>query len=140
MNCFSDFCMACDKQTNGTVYCSQICRLLEIAPPSEPSSPLYTDSKSVQRRSTGPIPSRIELPPAFDFSLYRQSSSTASSARSSMHLPTLSRSPSQTSLTSTDTNLSLYDKRLSEQVRKDLNSYAGYFDQTRTIRRRKSLQ
>jgi hypothetical protein len=140
MNCFSDFCLACDKQTNGTAYCSQICRLLETGPPSEPASPLYTDSKSVQRRSTGPIPTRIELPPAIDFSLYRQSSSTTSSARSSMHMPSLSRSPSQTSLTSTETSQSLYDNRLSEQVRKDLNSYAGFFDQTRTIRRRKSLQ
>jgi hypothetical protein len=140
MNCFSDFCLACDKQTNGTVYCSQICRLLEIAPPSEPASPLYTDFKSIQQRSTGPIPSRFELSPAIDFSLYRTSSSDTSSARSSMHLPSISRSPSQTSLTSTSTTQSAYDNKLSEQVRKDLNSYAGYFDQTRTVRRRTSLQ
>ena len=139
MNCFSDFCLACDKQTNGTAYCSQICRLLEIAPPSEPTSPLYTDSKSIQRRSTGAIPTRIELPPAIDFSLYRQSSSTTSPASFSIQ-PSLSRSPSQTSMTSTGTSQSAYESRLSEQVRKDLNSYAGFFDQTRTIRRRKSLQ
>jgi hypothetical protein len=142
MDCFGDFCLSCDKQTNGTSFCSQVCRLAEMdtTPLSEPSSPLYTDSKAVQLRSMGAVPTRIELPPAIDFSLYRQSSSTASSPRSSMHMGSLSRSPSQTSLTSTETSQSLYDRRLSEQVRKDLNSYAGYFDQTRTLRRRKSLQ
>jgi len=140
MDCFGDFCLSCDKQTNGTSFCSQVCRLAEMdtTPLSEPSSPLYTDSKAAQRRSIGVVPTRIELPPAIDFSLYRQSSSTASSPRSSMG--SLSRSPSQTSLTLTETSQSIYDRRLSEQVRKDLNSYAGYFDQTRTLRRRKSLQ
>ena len=140
MDCFGDFCLSCDKQTNGTSFCSQVCRLAEmdIAPLSEPTSPLYTDSKSIQRRSTGPIPTRIELPPAIDFSLYRQSSSTTSSPRSSMHMSSLSRSPSQTSLTSTETSQSMHD--ISEQARKDLTSYASFFDQTRTLRRRRSLQ
>lgn len=143
MDCFGDFCLSCDKQTNGTSFCSQVCRLAEMdttTPLSQPASPLYTDSKAVQRRSMGAVPTRIELPPAIDFSLYRQPSSTASSPRSSTHMGSLSRSSSQTSLTSTETSQSTYDRRLSEQIRKDLNSYAGYFDQTRTLRRRKSLQ
>ena len=30
MDCFADFCLSCDRQTNGTPFCSQACRLAEL--------------------------------------------------------------------------------------------------------------
>ncbi|KAF2864124.1 hypothetical protein K470DRAFT_254458 [Piedraia hortae CBS 480.64] len=38
MECFHDFCLACDKESSGP-YCSQACRLADQDKGSAPSSP-----------------------------------------------------------------------------------------------------
>lgn len=120
MDCFGDFCLHCDAQTNGSIFCSQACRLSELDhfTHSTPSSPSYCDSKTIHRQSTGSN-SGLFLPPAFDFSVYRvPSSSSVGSVKSTRS----SRS------------------QISQQSRNDLDEYVTSFDQTRTVRRRISMQ
>lgn len=123
MDFFGDFCLTCDAQTNGSVFCSQACRLAELdnytsSTPSSPSSPIYCDTKTSHRQSTGSN-TGLYLPPALDFSVYRVPSSTSVST-----------------VRSTESS----QRRLSEQARNNLNDYVTSFDQTRTLRRRISMQ
>ena len=120
MDFFGDFCLTCDAQTNGSSFCSQACRLTDLDnyTLSMPASPSYCDSSTIHRRSTGSA-FGLYLPPAIDFSIYRVPSST-----------------SVESVKSTKSS----SRRISEQARNDLNDYATSFDQTRTLRRRISMQ
>ncbi|KAJ9651562.1 hypothetical protein H2198_009148 [Neophaeococcomyces mojaviensis] len=116
MDFFGDFCLSCDAQTNGSAFCSQACRLAELDnyTSSTPSSPLHCNTNSIYRQTTGSN-SGLFLPPAIDFSVFRiPSTSPVESTKSS--------------------------RRISEQARSDLNDYVTSFDQTRTLRRRISLQ
>lgn len=158
MDCFGDFCLACDKQTNGTPFCSQACRLAELdhsLSSSEPASPIYTRWGSSQR-SPGPITTGFQLPPAIDFSSYRrerklqlstsQANSSASASHSIIEASTantlllasnLTPSSSQTSLSSLRTNQSSAGG-ISEQAWNELRNYASGFDQVRALKRRMS--
>lgn len=113
MESFLDYCLTCDRQTNGTTYCSQACRLAEL----DHSTHRYVPYSSKHRHDSYPTSQTsswgkgLHLPPAYNFSLHRTTSQTSIS--------------SQTSRTST----------LSDQVRIDLEEYAGAFDRTRKQRR-----
>lgn len=119
MDCFGDFCLTCDAQTNGSVFCSQACRLAELDNYTSPtpSSPTYSEHNSIYQQPTG-IHSGLYLPPAFDFSIYRVPSAKSVESMKS----TKSR------------------RRISEQARNDLNDYVSCFIQSRTLRRRISMQ
>jgi hypothetical protein len=78
-----DFCLACDRQTTGGVYCSQACRLADLeqsSPRSEPVSPIRparldqepTSSVSPKAGST----MGFYLPPPVEFAAYRTRRST----------------------------------------------------------------
>jgi ECL1/2/3 zinc binding proteins len=158
MDCFGDFCLACDKQTNGTPFCSQACRLAELdhsLSSSEPASPGYTRHGTSQR-SPGFVTTGFQLPPAIDFLSYRREktlqlstgqakSATAAShsineASSSTTFPRsahLTPSSSQTSLSSLRTNQSS-PGGISEQAWVELRNYASGFDQVRALKRRMS--
>ncbi|KIW93568.1 uncharacterized protein Z519_06173 [Cladophialophora bantiana CBS 173.52] len=124
-----DFCLSCDRQTNGTNFCSSACRLTQLdhytlasTPSSSPRdtsittffSPAQRPSLYISTNTTG-----LYLPPAYDFSIHRTSSSN-SLATSQISRPV---SP-----------------KLSEQAQNDLKDYVGSFDQTRTLKRRVSMQ
>jgi hypothetical protein len=153
MDCFADFCLSCDRQTNGTPFCSQACRLAELdhSSPSLPLSPSDSYSERASHRPPQPARPGFYLPPAFDFSLHRTStlsrskrpaslSDTRSTTNPSTLKPRSNLSPtsSQTSLSSIKTTQSHHTK-LSQQAEKDLKQYARSFDQVRTLRRRISL-
>ncbi|ETN43415.1 uncharacterized protein HMPREF1541_02574 [Cyphellophora europaea CBS 101466] len=124
---FGDFCLSCDRQTNGTTFCSQACRIaeLELYTGSESSSSPYNGTRQTYaHRSTASAGSGFQLPPAYDFR--RQTSTTSLSTSSSDLSTSPPLSPSKTKLT--------------DQARSDLRDYVGAFDQTRTIRRRVSMQ
>ena len=156
-----DFCLACDCQTDGGAYCSQACRLAEIdqsttssetASFSFASSQSFWQSASVIRESSG------FLPPAFDFSPYRNPSKFSSPVRppTSPSRNNFNRSawanystPSSTTQTSkvltpssSGTSLSSMhstssqQSTVSEKARKELDNYANSFDQTRDWKRR----
>lgn len=120
MDCFGDFCLTCDAQTNGTVFCSQRCQLAELDnySNSAPSSPVQYDPSTVGRCSSTRSSSGLYLPPAIDFSAYRTTSSK--------------------SLESFKTTRSSH-RQISEQAQNDLNDYVTSFDKTRTVRRRISM-
>lgn len=159
MDCFGDFCLACDQQTNGTPFCSQACRLAELdhnLSSSEPVSPIY-EREGISQRSSGLTGKGFHLPPAIDFLSYRRDRSTnqpqlnqTAGSKTEPHrakvasTPTipsrsskLSPSSSQTSLSSLHTNQSS-PGGISEQAWNELRDYASNFDQVRTLKRRMS--
>jgi hypothetical protein len=131
MDCFQDFCLACDKQCEGS-YCSQSCRLadLEKAPHSGCSSPL-TPSSEHSWESTQP---GYVLTPAYNFTTERDEKRLSTSSASS-----LSPSSSRTSLSSASSS-SPSGTGLSKQAHAALQDYFSSFDQTRAAKRRSSLR
>jgi len=156
----TDFCLSCDQQTNGSAYCSQMCRLADLdrvtaSSSFEPLSPLSTPSSS-----GSPTSASFTLAPAIDFSAYRTTPVTFSqphlqlkpaptrmSLQRAMTLPItssssannqLKMSPSGTSLSSMQSTQSNRSS-LSQQSKNDLFAYANSFDQIRDLKRRKSL-
>ncbi len=121
-----DFCLSCDRQTNGSNFCSAACRLTQLdqytLASSTPSSPRDTSItnffSSQQRPSLNVNTAGLFLAPAYDFSLHRNPSSNS--------LSTVASRP--------------VSPKLSEQARNDLKDYVGSFDQTRTLKRRVSMQ
>jgi hypothetical protein len=123
-----DFCLSCDRQTNGTNFCSSACRLTQLdqftlapltaTPSSSPRNSGYTTFLSSQKRPSLSINTGIFLAPAYDFSLHRTTSSNS--------ISTISSRPTS--------------PKLSEQAQNDLRDYAGSFDQTRTLKHRVSMQ
>lgn len=159
MDCLGDFCLACDKQTNGAPFCSQACRLAELdqsSSSSEPTSPIYPRHRTSQR-SLHSVTAAFQLPPAIDFSSYRRErmvqtpASQAKSSTSSYHTANkattapshssrtsyLTPSSSQTSLSSLRT-IHTSPGGISEQAWDELRNYASNFDQIRTLRRQMS--
>lgn len=141
------FCLTCDKQTDGATYCSESCRLADYektsAPSSGPSSPalmgpsyLWTFPKPMTTST------KFYLSPAYDFS------SPQSSARTLQHSPVdvtrtasgpvLSPSTSHSSLCSMRSNSSagLDSAQLSEKTARELRAYARSFESVRLQRRR----
>lgn len=140
MSWSQDFCLACDRQTDGSLYCGESCRLAEYEKansPSESSSP----SPGGFHLSTGRTSFNFYLPPAFDFSPYRSKSiSTRPHSAPTMvtSKSTLTPSSSQSSLLSmqsVSSTSSSESMQLSESARRELRGYASSFDQSRYARR-----
>ncbi|AEO71365.1 37c40eb7-aa82-4e80-a754-026edab0cbea [Thermothielavioides terrestris] len=140
------FCLGCDKQTDGATYCSESCRLAdyEKTSPSTPSSaasspalsspPLdWTLSRPTSTTSTTTTNAKFYLSPAYDFGLIQPSS-----RRDSTGTQSLSPSPSHTSLCSMRSNSSagLDAAQLSENAARELRAYARSFESVRLQRRR----
>lgn len=70
-----DYCLACDRQTSGGAYCSQVCRLGDLetssCASSESASPTSAGQSSFWASSMSPSKSGFYLQPAIDFGLYR---------------------------------------------------------------------
>ncbi|EXJ54639.1 hypothetical protein A1O7_09980, partial [Cladophialophora yegresii CBS 114405] len=123
-----DFCLSCDRQTNGTNFCSSACRLTQLdqytlassTPSTSPRDTSITSFFSSPQRSLMNTTTNTAffLAPAYDFSLHRTVSSNS--------LSTVSSRP--------------VSPKLSEQAQNDLKNYVGSFDQTRTLKRRVSMQ
>ncbi|KAG9839451.1 hypothetical protein KCU68_g9514, partial [Aureobasidium melanogenum] len=132
MDCFLDFCLACDKQTSEGLYCSQACRLadLEKAGSSTPSSP-FTPAMDSSSQSYFPSGSSgFQLPEAFSFKPAGTSTFTESSLPRRALSPSSSRSSLSSSAGSQTGNI------ISEQARTELQTYVSAFDQTREMKRR----
>ncbi len=143
------FCLACDRQTDGGVYCGEACRLAEYEKAntgSEASSPA-SQRGPISWPTTRPG-TNFYLPPAYDFGAYKSQaygtsrtlSSTFSRPQSSpavVSKPHLTPSSSQSSLFSmrSSSSVSLEPVQLSEESRRELRAYASSFDQSRYQRR-----
>ncbi|THW13809.1 hypothetical protein D6C77_04392 [Aureobasidium pullulans] len=133
MDCFLDFCLACDKQTSEGLYCSQACRLadLEKAGSSTPSSPFSPTLESSSRSYFPTTSAGFQLPEAFSF---KPTSMSTAFAESSSPRRALSPSSSRSSLSSSAGSQS--SNIISEQARTELQTYVSAFDQTREMKRR----
>ena len=151
-----DFCLACDRQTDGNVYCSEACRLAEYekssssnagSTSSSPTSPRGLSWPSTRSSSNG-----FFLEPAYNFSNAQPYGTTPSPRTSHFYQPSrpqsspviyntkpvLTPSSSQSSLfsmRSTASSTSTEPAQLSEESRKALRAYASSFDQSRYSRR-----
>jgi hypothetical protein len=145
------FCLACDKQTDGATYCSESCRLADFEKTSSAdnsgasspalSGPSYAWSFSNPTSTT----TKFYLSPAFDFSSNTQLSTPSTttpqrSQQTSMVLPTglLSPSSSHSSLSSMGSNPPKATEayQLSDKAKRELQAYASSFEQVRLQRRR----
>lgn len=148
------FCLACDRQTDGNVYCSEACRLAEYevasnpgSTASSPTSPRGPVSWSTKKPSNG-----FFMEPAYNFSNAQPYGTTPSPRASHFYQPSrprsspvtfntkpvLTPSSSQSSLfsmQSTHSSTSTEPIQLSDESRKALRAYASSFDQSRYSRR-----
>ena len=161
-----DYCLFCDRQTTGGTYCSQVCRLADLETSSCTSA---SESVSPAAAAASPCPpsthnrnSGLQLQPAFNFSAYRTSYSSTTSANSmfsqseprsqpsyfansfrsnldSSRFPSpqraLAPSTSRSSLSSISSNTS-QTSCLSDQARTELRGYSNSFDLIRNWKRR----
>lgn len=141
------FCLACDRQTDGLVYCSEACRLAEYdasssagSTASSPASPRGSMSWSAGRQSNN----GFYMEPAYNFSKAKPYGSTpvrAPRPRSSpvaySTKPVLTPSSSQSSLFSMQSTQSISSEasQVSDESRRALRAYASSFDQSRYSRR-----
>lgn len=166
MDCFHDFCLACDNESNGA-YCSQACRLadLERATTSIPTSPQSPSGPSTARMSwqsaTSASSSSFVLPPAYNFSDKAASQSPNASTHAYqqqtsyfMRTPAqqsfdqaaasqraLSPSSSRTSLSSTMSDATASScGGISHQARRELEDYFSSFLQAKAAKRRPSMR
>jgi hypothetical protein len=144
-----DFCLACDRQTDGNVYCSEACRLAEYEKASPASSP--TSPRGLAWPSTKSSNKGFYMEPAYDFSnaqpygttpsprtsYFSQSSRSQSTSVNYSTKPVLTPSSSQSSLFSMQSSSSSTAEptQLSDESRKALKGYASSFDQSRYSRR-----
>ncbi|KAG9249016.1 hypothetical protein BJ878DRAFT_199376 [Calycina marina] len=146
------FCLACDRQTEGRVYCSEDCRLAEYeqassnagSTASSPVPPRAPVSWPTTKTSNG-----FYMEPAYNFSKAQpygvsrlvssqspSKSSTTTTTTSSRPILTPSSSHSSLlSLKSTASATAGEPAQLSDESRKALCAYASSFDQSRYSRR-----
>lgn len=159
MDCFHDFCLACDRESD-SLYCSQACRLADLSKASLPPSPTSSNLPSNQTSSslacsglgTG---SGYVLAPAFKFpdrtpgysqptaadgarpqSSYFMGSSAEQSSEDSQPQRSLSPSSSRSSLSSTGSSSN--PNVISERAKLELQEYFSSFDHAKAAKRRQS--
>jgi len=150
-----DFCLACDKQTDGNVYCSEACRLAEYEKASSiagsPASSPISPRGPVSWPGTRPANNGFYMEPAYDFSKAQPYGTTPSPRASTFYQfsrpqsspitfssrPVLTPSSSQSSLFSMQSSSSTASEpaQLSDESRRALRAYASSFDQSRYSRR-----
>ncbi|KAG9234301.1 hypothetical protein BJ875DRAFT_17042 [Amylocarpus encephaloides] len=147
-----DFCLACDKQTDGRVYCSEACRLAEFEVASSNAGSTASSPTSLNGPSSWPArsPNKLfHLEPAYNFNNAQPYGTTPSPRTSAFHpssrpqsspvpysKPGLTPSSSQSSLFSMQSSTSTTEPaQLSDESRKALRAYASSFDQSRYNRR-----
>ncbi|KAI1127332.1 hypothetical protein F5Y10DRAFT_196140 [Nemania abortiva] len=147
-----EFCLYCDRQTDGALYCSESCRLRDFES-SSPSLSTTTGSPSVSSPSSyqwsvSRNQTKFYLPPAYDF---RNPQPYGSTPLPHTHVSQRSNSasPSSTGLTPSSSHSSLCSLRstsstasenpqLSDKTKKHLRDYASSFEHARTQQRRRS--
>lgn len=153
MDCFQDFCLACDRDASGREsrhrgYCSEACFLadLEKTSPSTPNSPSLSSTSSHRSQpSWASSSSGYFFPQPYKFPNYAPSDRSSQPPRSPKQ-PTrqetmdsrrsLTPSSSRTSLSSNGSHSS--SSSMSERAKLELHEYSSAFHQTRSSKRRQS--
>lgn len=136
------FCLACDRQTDGATYCSESCRLADYektssTPSSGASSPALNGPSQPWSLASQSAANKFYLSPALDFTNRRSYGSSSSSSTSSQASRMLTPSSSHGSLSSLGSTTSTTDSnQVSDKARRELRAYASSFEQVRLQRRR----
>ncbi|KAH8677479.1 hypothetical protein BX600DRAFT_430824 [Xylariales sp. PMI_506] len=138
------YCLFCDRQTDGATYCSESCRLSDFDKCSTTSSTPASSPGLTESPLSWATPRqqpKFYLSPAYDFSNPQPYGSSSSHSRSEYtYAPTgqLSPSSSHTSLTSLQSSSSTASENgvVSEKAKKQLRDYASSFENARIQRRR----
>jgi hypothetical protein len=149
-----DFCLACDRQTDGNVYCSEACKLAEYEKSSNAGSTASSPSSpsGFSWPTTKPSNNGFYMEPAYNFKNAKPYGTSPSSRNSHFYQPyspqsspvtfnvkpVLTPSSSQSSLfsmRSTTSSTTAEPIQLSDEARKALRAYASSFDQSRYSRR-----
>ncbi|EGS23551.1 uncharacterized protein CTHT_0002460 [Thermochaetoides thermophila DSM 1495] len=135
----NQYCLGCDRMTDGAAYCSEKCRLADYdkSSPSTPSSSASSPAPSSPAfnwtfSSPSSTSNKLYLSPAYDFQ-------PSTSRRGSTGYPTLSPSASHSSLCSIRSSSSAgldAQQQLSENAARELRAYAHSFESVRLQRRR----
>jgi len=145
------YCLCCDRQTDGPVYCSETCRLADYEKTSAPSSGASSPALDGQSAPWTTVArqqqqSKFYLSPAYDFSNPIPYGTTPQpqsflSGQNPLALPAnrrLTPSNSHSSLCSIQSSSSTASEapQLSDKATRELRAYASSFEQVRTQRRR----
>lgn len=137
-----EYCLACDRQTDGKAYCSEACRLAEYeransTSGSEASSPAQSTTHTSWPKTTSANVTNFYLPSAYDFSKKSTTTSRPQTQPTYGARPQLTPSASQSSLSSMQSQASYSSESstLSEESKQALRAYASSFDQSRYHRR-----
>ena len=144
MECFHDFCLACDGESREGPYCSQRCRLADLEKASPPPSPTSPSASSKSTTLSGYV-----LAPAYQFPQRNNSSRPYSSQytqpQSSTNWSTQSPQQYPRSLTPSSSRSSLSSNMsssggtiISEQARQVLQEYFDSFAASKASKRRTS--
>ncbi|KAI5863367.1 hypothetical protein GGS23DRAFT_529567 [Durotheca rogersii] len=148
-----EFCLACDRQTDGATYCSESCRLSDFEKTSASASTPASSPGLAGYSWTAPrSQAKFHLPPAYDFSnaqpygstplpqSYLSQRSESSSGSSARVLTPSSSHSSLCSLGSTSSSSASGSEgtQLSDKAKKQLRDYASSFEHARLQQRRRS--
>ncbi|KAK6063112.1 hypothetical protein SCUP234_02420 [Seiridium cupressi] len=140
------YCLSCDRQTDGATYCSESCRLSDFDKSSTsystPASSPGLDGPAFAWPSSK-TQTKFYLSPAYDFSNAQPYGSTPQaqsylsrhSISSGIHLTPSSSYSSLTSMQSTSST-GTESRQLSDKAKKQLRDYASSFENARLQRRR----
>ncbi|KAI1494498.1 hypothetical protein F4809DRAFT_321504 [Biscogniauxia mediterranea] len=146
-----EYCLACDRQTDGATYCSEACRLSDFenssSTASTPASSPGPGGPSTFNWTAPRPQTKFYLPPAYDFTNAQPYGSTPLPQSYLSHRPesttsarVLTPSSSHSSLCSLrSTSSSGSDsQQLSDKAKKQLRDYASSFENARLQQRRRS--
>lgn len=145
MDCFHDFCLACDRESTSGPYCSQACRLADLEKASPPHSPTQPTLSSGHGTGSAYVlspaynfPSRTDNSPEHPPSEAARPQSSTRDSISKIHQPQRSLTPSS-SRSSLSSNMSTSNgTAISEQAKQELQEYFDSFSASRASRRRTS--
>jgi hypothetical protein len=142
------FCLSCDRQTDGATYCSESCRLSDFEKSTSTTSTPATSPGSTNTSFAWTAPrsqTKFFLSPAYDFSNAQPYGSTPlpqsylpRRSESSSSARVLTPSSSHSSLCSLQSTSSTGSDTtpLSDKARKQLRDYASSFEHAQLQRRR----
>ncbi|TKA27168.1 hypothetical protein B0A50_04505 [Salinomyces thailandicus] len=168
MDCFQDFCLACDSALpTSDTYCSQACRLADLEKatsygPPAPATPTATsDARLSWSSPTSTASSAYILTPAYDFadksgpssprqlreasrrpdSYFMRSPAEQSQSQPITPKRSITPSSSRSSLSSTGSDGSTGSAGgISQKARAELEAYFNSFSQAKAAKRRPSLR
>jgi hypothetical protein len=139
------YCLSCDRQTDGATYCSESCRLSDFDKSSTSYNTLSNSPGSNLTWSGSKPSTKFYLPPAYDFT-HPQPYGSPSHSHTMVRRPDsmysnggqLTPSSSHSSLNSLQSSSSTANegRKLSDKAKKQLRDYASSFEHARDVRRR----